>query len=108
MRRERGYNDTISYGGPTDCYAQSYRDRNPNFAASAADWSHLGPATNLVITPMDVVNGCDRFRAEAKMPNNPSWPGQAFYSVGPEGGRARIYDTGSALLAPAATTVHCP
>jgi hypothetical protein len=92
----------------TDCYAQSYRDKNPNFAASASDWSHQGPATDVVVTPLDVVNGCDRFKAEAKMPNNPFWPGQAYYTVGPEVGRPRIYDTGSGLPVPAATIVRCP
>lgn len=93
----------------TDCFSQSYRDKNANFAQFAGLWSREGPATNLVVTPVDTVNGCDRFRATAQMPNNPFWTsGQQFYSVGPEVGRPRIYDSGTALANAAATTTHCP
>ena len=66
---------------------------------TAVLWSREGPATNLVVTFLDAANGCDRFRVTGQMPNNPFWTsGQAFYSVRPEAGRPRIYDTGSATL----------
>lgn len=92
----------------TDCFAQSYRDKNADFSAAAADWSHRGPATDLVITFVDVVNGCDRFKVTAKMPNHPGWNGQQAYAVGAEAGRARIYDSGTAMAIPSLTTAHCP
>ena len=33
---------------------------DPTFAESAARWSQAGPASGLVITFLDTVNGCDR------------------------------------------------
>lgn len=89
----------------TDCFAKVWRDKNnanPTFADSAALWSHSGPATNVVVTPVDVVNGCDRFRVVAQMPLDSFWMkgqtgGQGFFSVGPEAGRMRIYEIATAL-----------
>ena len=91
----------------TDCFAQSWRKRNAQFAEAAALWSHSGPATDLVVTPVDVVNGCDRFRVSAQMPSNSFWTGQQFFSVGAEGGQARIYETATALANASATTLRC-
>jgi len=96
----------------SDCYAQSYRDKNANFAESAAMWSRDGPATNLVITFIDTVNGCDRFRVTAQMPSTSWWMkgqtgGQGFFSVGPESGRPRIHDGGTAIAIASLTTVRC-
>jgi hypothetical protein len=99
----------------TDCFAKVWRDKNnanPTFAESAALWSHSGPATNVVVTPVDVVNGCDRFRVTAQMPPESSWMkgqtgGQGFFSVGPEAGRMRIYEIGTALVNASATTLRC-
>lgn len=83
----------------SDCYARAYRDKDPNFAESAALWSRQGPATDLVITLVDVVNGCDRYRVTARMPNNPFWSsGQQFYWVGLESDRPRIFETGTGLV----------
>ncbi len=92
----------------TDCFAQSWRDKSPQYAAGSELWSHSGPANNLIITPVDTVNGCDRFRVTAQMPNNRFWTGgQVFFSVGFEAGRMRIYESGSALLNASNTTLRC-
>ena len=99
----------------TDCFAKLWRDKNnanPTFAESAALWSHSGPATNVVATPVDVVNGCDRFRVTAQMPPDSSWmkgqtAGQGFFSVGPEAGRMRIYEIATALTNASATALRC-
>jgi hypothetical protein len=98
-----------------DCFAKVWRDKNdanPTFAESAALWSHSGPATNVVVTPLDVVNGCDRFRVTAQMPPDSAWmkgqtSGQGFFSVGPEAGRMRIYEIGTALVNASAATLRC-
>jgi ABC-type transport system substrate-binding protein len=98
-----------------DCFAKVWRDKhdtNPTFADSAALWSQSGPATNVVVTPLDVVNGCDRFRATAQMRPDSGWMkgqtgGQGLFSVGPEAGRMRIYEIGTALVNASATTLRC-
>lgn len=99
----------------TDCFAKVWRDKNnanPTFAESAALWSHSGPATNVVVTPVDVVNGCDRFRVTTQMPPDSFWMkgqtgGQGFFSVGAEGGRMRIYDASTALTNASSTALRC-
>jgi hypothetical protein len=99
----------------TDCFAKVWRDKNnanPTFAESASLWSHSGPATNVVVTPVDVVNGCDRFRVAAQMPPDSFWMkgqtgGQGFFSVGPEAGRMRIYETSTALTNASGTALRC-
>ncbi len=93
----------------TDCFAQSWRDRNQQFAAGSELWSHSGPANNLAVTLLDAVNGCDRFRVTAQMPNNRFWTGaQQFFTVGPDAGGPRIYEVGTALVNPSLATTHCP
>ena len=105
----------------TDCFAKAWRDKTATgFADSAALWSHSGPANNLIVTPVDTVNGCDRFSVTAQMPNNRFWTGgQVFFSVGfealnstqpagaPPPGRMRIYEAGTALLNASNTTLRC-
>ena len=97
----------------TDCFAKAWRDKTATgFADSAALWSHSGPATNLVVTPVDTVNGCDRFRVSAQMQPDSFWMrgqsgGSAFFSVGAEAGRMRIYETSSALTNPSSTVLRC-
>jgi hypothetical protein len=99
----------------TDCFAKVWRDKNdanPTFAESAALWSRSGPATNVVLTPVDVVNGCDRFRVTAQMPPDSFWMkgqtgGQGSFSVGPESGRMRIYETSTALANASSTALRC-
>jgi hypothetical protein len=104
----------------TDCFAQSWRDKNQQYAAGTELWSHSGPANSLVVTPVDTVNGCDRFSVTAQMPNNRFWTGgQMFFSVGFEAvnstqpygaaqpGRMRIYESGTALLNASNTTLRC-
>jgi len=100
----------------TDCFAKVWRDKNdtnPTFAESAGLWSQSGPATNVVVTLLEVVNSCDRFRASAQMPPDSFWMkgqsgGRAFFSVGPEAGRMRIYEISTALTNESATTLRCP
>lgn len=58
----------------TDCFAQSWRDKSPQYAAGSELWSHSGPANRLVVTAVDTVNGCDRFRVTAQMPTTASGP----------------------------------
>ena len=104
----------------TDCFAKAWRDKNQQYAAGTELWSHSGPANSLVVTPVDTVNGCDRFSVTAQMPNNRFWTGgQMFFSVGfeavgqtqpygtPPLGRMRIYETGTALLNASNTTLRC-
>ncbi len=97
----------------SDCFAKAWRDRNgTGFADSVALWSHSGPATNLVITFGDAVNGCDRFNVSAEMQPDSFWMrgqsgGSAFFSVGAEAGRMRIYETSSALTNPSNTVLRC-
>lgn len=102
----------------TDCFAKVWRDKagtslpGNSFADSAALWSRSGPATNVVITFGDAVNGCDRFRVTAQMPADAFWMkgqtgGQGFFSVGAEAGRMRIYEIGTAQLNASNTTLRC-
>lgn len=102
----------------TDCSAKVWRDGNATgvnataFADSAALWSRSGPATNLVVTLLDVVNGCDRFRVTAQMLPDSWWMrgqtgGQGFFSVGAEAGRMRIYQISTALANESLTTLRC-
>lgn len=96
----------------TDCFAKSWRDKSAQFADSAALWSHSGPATSVVVTAADAVNGCDRFRVTAQMPNDSFWMrgqtgGQGFFSVGAEAGRVRIYEIATALANASLTTLRC-
>lgn len=102
----------------TDCSAKVWRDGNATgvnataFADSGALWSRSGPATNLVVTLLDVVNGCDRFRVTAQMPPDSWWMrgqtgGQGFFSVGAEAGRMRIYQISTALANESLTTLRC-
>lgn len=102
----------------TDCFAKVWRDKSATganataFADSAALWSHSGPATSVVITFGDAVNGCDRFRVTAQMPADSFWMkgqtgGQGFFSVGPEAGRMRIYEIATAQVNSSSTTPRC-
>jgi len=102
----------------TDCFAKVWREKNATgvnvnaFADGAALWSHAGPATNLVFTFGDAVNGCDRFRVSAQMPADSFWMkgqtgGQGFFSVGAESGRMRIYEISTALANASSTTLRC-
>ena len=99
----------------TDCFAKVWRDQhnvNPTFAEGAASWSHSGPATNVVVTLLNVANGCDRFHVSAQMPPDSFWMkgqsgGKAFFTVGPEAGRMRIFEIGTALLNAQNATTTC-
>lgn len=102
----------------TDCFAKVWREKSATgvnvnaFADGAALWSHSGPATNLVITFGDAVNGCDRFRVSAQMPADSFWMkgqtgGQGSFSVGAESGRMRIYEISTALANSSSTTLRC-
>lgn len=94
----------------TDCFAKVWRDKTgAAFTESAAQWSHSGPATGLVITFMDAVNGCDRFGVNAQMANPPNSATRVppFFSVGAEAGRMRIYETSTALTNASSTTLRC-
>lgn len=94
----------------SDCFAKVWRDKTSTFADGAAAWSKSGPATNVSMTFVDAANGCDRFNMKAQMSNPPSGSFQVppFFSVGPEGGRMRIYETSTALTSASATTLRCP
>lgn len=93
----------------TDCFARSWRDKTATFADGAVQWSRSGPATNVVITFMDAVNGCDRFSVSAQMPSAPNSAFRVppFFSVGAEAGRARIHETSTALTNASSTTLRC-
>ena len=93
----------------TDCFAKAWRDKTSSFAEGAAAWSHSGPATGVGITLMDVVNGCDRFGVNAQITNPPSSAFRVppFFSVGPEAGRMRIYETSTALTNASGTALRC-
>jgi len=61
------------------------------------------------INEIDHVNGCHRFAVEAQLDHGEAvaWSGRMtlFYAAGPDAGRMRICDGGSALAAPEFTTV---
>ena len=93
----------------SDCFAKVWRDKTATFADAEAVWSNSGPATSVTVTFMDSVNGCDRFGVGAQMPGLPSaYRVPKFFSVGPENGLMRIYETSTALTNAAATTLRCP
>lgn len=96
----------------TDCFAKVWRDKNdtnPSFADFAAIWSKSGPVTNVTITFGDTVNGCDRFGVNAQLPNPSAGVYQVppFFTVGPEAGRPRIFETGTALVNSSLATTRC-
>jgi hypothetical protein len=99
----------------SDCFAKAWRERNATgvnvnaFADGAALWSHAGPATAVIITLMDVVNGCDRFSVNAQMANAPSTAFRvpSFFTVGRERGTSRIFETGTALVNAQSATTAC-
>lgn len=95
----------------SDCYAATYR-RSSSFDQAMAMWVQDGPATNVVIRFLDTVRGCDRFHATAQMSATSFWMrgqggGAQFFTVGPDLGGARIYETGTALVAPEYATTEC-
>ena len=95
-----------------DCFAKVWRDKhdtNPTFADYAAIWSKSGPVTNVTITFGDTVNGCDRFGVNAQLSNPSAGVYQAplFLTVGPEAGRPRIFEGGTALVNPSLATTRC-
>jgi hypothetical protein len=94
-----------------DCYARSYQDARPAFAAAAEAWASAGPATVASVQLIDRVNDCDRFEVIAELAhgNSIGWQGRqrVFYSVGLESGVLRVFDSGSALAAPEVTRVAC-
>lgn len=103
----------------TDCFAQVWRERNATgvnvntFANFAAAWSKAGPVTNVTITFIDTVNGCDRFGVGAQLANpfpNPSafvYQVPPFFTVGPEAGVPRIFETGTGLVNTQSVTTTC-
>ena len=96
----------------TDCFAQVWRDKhdtNPRFADFAETWSKSGPVTSVVITFVDTVNGCDRFGVNAQLSNPSAGVFQVplFFTVGPEAGRARIFEAGTALVNTSLATTRC-
>lgn len=96
-----------------DCSAKVWRDKhnaNPTFAESAASWPKAGPASGVVITFIDAVNGCDRFSVSAQMATygtNNAFSVPPFFTVGPEGGTPRIFETGTALVNTQIATTTC-
>lgn len=98
-----------------DCFAKVWRDKNnvnPTIAESATRWSQAGPASGLVITFIDAVNGCDRFGVSAQMATYGPAHGNAFtvtpfFTVGPEAGTPRIFEMGTALVNTQAATTTC-
>ena len=91
----------------TDCFASVYRDRfarNPTWDEVAAMWASTGPASGLQISRIDVVRGCDRFSVSVTMPNQRVAP---FFTVGPESGTPRIFETGTALVNEQTATTTC-
>ena len=96
-----------------DCFAKVWRDKNdtnPTFAESASRWSQTGPASGLVITLIDTVKGCDRFRVTAQMATygtNNAFSVPPFFTVGPEAGRVRIFETSTGLVNQQAATTTC-
>jgi hypothetical protein len=99
----------------TDCFAKVWLDKagtplpGNSFADFAASWSKAGPVTNVTITFGDTVNGCDRFGVGAQLANPSAFVYQVppFFTVGPEAGRPRIFETGSALLNQSLATTRC-
>ena len=95
-----------------DCFAKVWRDKhdtNPTFAESAAFGSQAGPAANVDITYLDPVNGCDRFGVKATMATYANSPFSVprFFTVGPEAGAPRIFETGTALVNTQSATTTC-
>lgn len=93
-----------------DCFAKVWRDTHPTFADSAAFWSHAGPATDVVITFLDTVNGCDRFGVKAQMATfgtNNAFSVAPFITIGPEAGVPRIFETGTGLVNAQSETITC-
>lgn len=98
-----------------DCFAKVWRERNATgvnvntFTDAAALWSHAGPATGLLITFLDAVNGCDRYGVAAKMTSG--FPigqgGSEFITIGPEGGAPRIFEVTTGLVNTQAATTAC-
>jgi hypothetical protein len=92
-----------------DCFAKVYREQR-DMEFSANRWVRAGPLASLSIRYLDTVNGCDRFAAQYQFVTpDPGWPNgfSIFYSVGPESGVARIFDSGTGLAAPEITRVSC-
>lgn len=92
----------------TDCFALSWRTR-PSFPDGAQRWSTAGPPSDIVIRPLDRANGCDRLSVSAHLANASAvnWGGSAFFTVGPESGRTRIYEITTALVAADQATTTC-
>jgi hypothetical protein len=97
----------------SDCFAKPYREhfvRNPTWDEVTTMWASAGPAAGLVITYLDRVNGCDRFRVTAQMATygtNNAFSVAPFFTVGPEGGTPRIFETGTALVNTQSATTTC-
>lgn len=83
-----------------------WRDKNSQFSDGAALWARSGPATNVAITFVDAVNGCDRFGVNAQLSNS-ALRVPPFFSLGTEAGRMRIYETSTALTNSGSTTLRC-
>lgn len=98
-----------------DCFAKEWRGKNATgvnvntFTDAAARWSHAGPATDLGITFLDAVNGCDRYSVGAKMASG--FPigqsGSEFITIGPESGTPRIFEVGTGLVNTQIATTTC-
>lgn len=91
----------------SDCFAASWRARfvtRPSWDEVATEWASAGPAAGLRITKSNTVNGCDRYGVAVQMPNRPVAP---FFTVGPEGGTPRIFETGTALVNAQIATTTC-
>lgn len=67
-------------------------------------WSQVGPARDLSIERLDVVNGRERFRVTASLAKGDlvNWPPREarYFSVASEGGLLRIAEFATALAAP--------
>jgi len=87
-----------------DCYASSWRAKYPNWDQSAADWASSGPPTKVEFHLADTVNGCDRYGINVTFPKGASG---FFAAVGPDHGTPRIFETGTAMLAPQYATTRC-
>jgi len=102
-----------------DCFAKVWREKNAtgfnvnNFTDFAAAWSKAGAVTKVTITFIDTVNGCDRFGVGAQLADpfpNPSafvYQVPPFFTVGPETGRMRIFETGTGLVNAQVATTTC-
>jgi hypothetical protein len=99
----------------TDCFAKAWREKNATgvnvnaFADASALWSRAGPPTDLVITFLDAVNGCDRYFVAAKMASG--FPigqgGSEFITIGPESGTPRIFEVTTGLVNAQSATTTC-